>query len=624
MLSKITHNRLFVKHRSIVLLVADLIVVGFSYILALIFTHDFSVKQVVSNYSFSMPVILLAIALLIIYTTLFVVYKVNKSLWEYIGEKELWNILVTLVIAFIICGLLFFILHFRIVFYLILIIATVLSSFFMFGIRLGYRAYRESVLNAHLKFKGRRSLIVGAGSAGYILMKELQKNIKLNAKLVGFIDDFQDGMVVGGYAVLGKIKDLPKIITKKEIDLVFIAMPSADKKTIQKVVDLCKILNVEIKIMAPGETLFMNNTSNQIRSVTIEDLLGREEAKLSSEEISEYIKGEVVLVTGAAGSIGSQLVMEIFKFQPQHLLLLDVNENGLYMLEQELSCLKRQNASYENIKITSLIASIREVAALENIFSEYNIDIVYHAAAHKHVPLMETRPQEAIKNNIVGTRNVIDVAIKHCAKRVIMISTDKAVNPTNVMGASKRMTELILQSRGLQKNTKIAAVRFGNVLGSNGSVIPIFKNQIEKGGPITLTSKKIIRYFMTIPEAAQLVLQAGYYADRGEIFILDMGEPVKILDLAENLIRLSGLRPYKDIDIIEIGLRPGEKMFEELQYSEEKTHSTANPMIMVNEIIDVDATKVDHKVDELLALCQEPVDKTLLKKKLFEAIKEVI
>lgn len=623
MLSKITHNRLFVKHRSIVLLVTDLIVVGFSYILALIFTHDFSVKQVVSNYTFSLPLVMLATMLLIIYTTLFVVYKVNKSLWEYIGEKELWNILVALVIAFIICGGLFFVLHFRIVFYLILIIATVLSSFFMFGIRLGYRAYRESVLNAHLKFKGRRSLIVGAGNAGYILMKELQKNIKLNAKLVGFIDDFKDGMVVGGYAVLGEIKDLPKVIAKKEIDLVFIAMPSADKKTIQKVVDLCKILNVEIKIMAPGETLLLNN-NNQIRNVTIEDLLGREEAKLSSEEISEYIKGEVVLVTGAAGSIGSQLVMEIFKFQPQHLLLLDVNENGLYMLEQELLRLKRQNVAYENIKITSLIVSIREVNALESIFSEYRIDIVYHAAAHKHVPLMETRPQEAIKNNVVGTRNVIDIAIKHCAKRVIMISTDKAVNPTNVMGASKRMTELILQSRGSQTNTKIAAVRFGNVLGSNGSVIPIFKNQIEKGGPITLTSKKIIRYFMTIPEAAQLVLQAGYYADRGEIFILDMGEPVKILDLAENLIRLSGLRPYKDIDIIEIGLRPGEKMFEELQYSEEKTHSTANPMIMVNEIIDVDAVKVDHKVDELLALCQEPVDKMLLKKKLFEAIREVI
>lgn len=623
MLSKITHNRLFVKHRSIVLLVTDLIVVGFSYILALIFTHDFSVKQVVSNYTFSLPLVMLATMLLIIYTTLFVVYKVNKSLWEYIGEKELWNILVALVIAFIICGGLFFVLHFRIVFYLILIIATVLSSFFMFGIRLGYRAYRESVLNAHLKFKGRRSLIVGAGNAGYILMKELQKNIKLNAKLVGFIDDFKDGMVVGGYAVLGEIKDLPKVIAKKEIDLVFIAMPSADKKTIQKVVDLCKILNVEIKIMAPGETLLLNN-NNQIRNVTIEDLLGREEAKLSSEEISEYIKGEVVLVTGAAGSIGSQLVMEIFKFQPQHLLLLDVNENGLYMLEQELLRLKRQNVAYENIKITSLIVSIREVNALESIFSEYRIDIVYHVAAHKHVPLMETRPQEAIKNNVVGTRNVIDIAIKHCAKRVIMISTDKAVNPTNVMGASKRMTELILQSRGSQTNTKIAAVRFGNVLGSNGSVIPIFKNQIEKGGPITLTSKKIIRYFMTIPEAAQLVLQAGYYADRGEIFILDMGEPVKILDLAENLIRLSGLRPYKDIDIIEIGLRPGEKMFEELQYSEEKTHSTANPMIMVNEIIDVDAVKVDHKVDELLALCQEPVDKMLLKKKLFEAIREVI
>lgn len=620
MLSDIMYSQFFVKRRSLLLLINDLIIVLMAYFIALLIKNDFSVTNTLMRHVFTFTGATLVMIIIASHILFFYVFKIHKSLWNYLSGTELWNIIVSVILASICVSICLLVVHIPIAFTGIIIIAAAISILAMFGIRLAYRAFRDYEMHKHLKYRGRRALIVGAGNAGYLLMKELQKNVRFNAKLIGFIDDYHEGMVVSGYAVLGKIENLPTIVSKKEIEIVFIAMPSAPTKTIQKVIEICKVLNVETKIMSPGEELVESKTKNQIRDVAIEDLLGRGVTKLSNHEISEYIHGETVLVTGAAGSIGGQLCLEIFKFIPKKLLLLDINENGLYMLEQELIRLKRESKKYQGIEIKSLIVSIREKEALRSVFEEYNIDVVYHAAAHKHVPLMETRPQEAIKNNIVGTRNVIDTAMEYKAKRFIMISTDKAVNPTNVMGASKRMTELILQSRGNHPHTKIAAVRFGNVLGSNGSVIPIFKKQIENGGPITLTSKKIIRYFMTIPEATQLVLQAGYYADNGEIFVLDMGEPVRILDLAENLIRLSGLTPYKDIDIIEIGLRPGEKMFEELQYSLEKTHKTTNEMIMVNEIIHVDRQKVDKKVDELLSLCQEPVNKEKLKAVLFEAI----
>lgn len=357
-------------------------------------------------------------------------------------------------------------------------------------------------------------------------------------------------------------------------------------------------MNLDTKIM---NFQFKNNTKNNsvVADIKIEDLLGRGEIHLDQSEISSYLQDQVVVVTGAGGSIGSELCRQIVKFQPRKLVMIDINENSLYMLEQEFRRHIEHGQMSQNIEMKSLIASIRDKKAIDEIFSRYHPDVVYHAAAHKHVPLMETRPMEAIKNNVFGTNNVIHSCIEHRVKRFIMISTDKAVNPTNVMGATKRMTEMILQANGHNGVTKMAAVRFGNVLGSNGSVIPIFKAQIAEGGPVTLTSKEIIRYFMTIPEAAQLVLQAGYYADQGDIFVLDMGEPVKILDLAEKMIRLAGLKPYEDIEIKEIGLRPGEKMFEELRLDGEDTTRTKNDLIYKNAPMDISVEDIDARLSQL-------------------------
>ena len=334
---------------------------------------------------------------------------------------------------------------------------------------------------------------------------------------------------------------------------------------------------------------------------------------MDQSEIKSYLTDKVVAVTGAGGSIGSELCRQIVKFKPKQLLMIDINENYLYMLEQEFNRNRTHGTLDSSIEIISLIASIREFKAMDEIFGEKHPDVVFHAAAHKHVPLMETRPMEAIKNNVFGTNNVIQACIKNKVSRFIMISTDKAVNPTNVMGATKRMTEMILQANGKNGVTKMAAVRFGNVLGSNGSVIPIFKKQIAEGGPVTITDKNIIRYFMTIPEAAQLVLQAGFYADKGEIFVLDMGQPVKILDLAEKMIRMSGFKPYKDIEIKEIGLRPGEKMFEELKLDGETTTRTKNNLIFKNNVMEITKEDITERLSKLEEVLHEDVENEVIK-----------
>ncbi len=359
-----------------------------------------------------------------------------------------------------------------------------------------------------------------------------------------------------------------------------------------------------------------------IADISIEDLLGRGEIKLQQNEIGSYIGDKVIAITGAGGSIGSELCRQIVKFKPKQLVMIDINENSLYMLEQEFNRNKVHGLMSKDIQVISLIVSIRDYSSVNQVFKQYQPEVVFHAAAHKHVPLMETRPQEAIKNNVFGTNNVIQACIKNKVSRFIMISTDKAVNPTNVMGATKRMTEMLLQANGDNGVTKMAAVRFGNVLGSNGSVIPIFKQQIAEGGPVTITDKNIIRYFMTIPEAAQLVLQAGFYADKGEIFVLDMGEPVKILDLAEKMIRLSGYKPYEDIDIVEIGLRPGEKMFEELHLSGETRTKTKNNLIYKNNVMGITVEQVEEKLRTLSDLLQKDADTEVYRETMLEIIKD--
>ncbi|KXB58721.1 epimerase/dehydratase WbiI family protein [Gemelliphila asaccharolytica] len=492
----------------------------------------------------------------------------------------------------------------------------------MMFVRILYRAIQETSKLKRNRMGYKNTLIIGAGDAGYLLLKELNKNNRFKANLVGLVDDKRTNTTISGLRVLGTTEDLKEIIEKYGVEMVFLAIPSIsqyDKNRILEILRNCS--NVQVKIMNPGLALLdEKNITKHINDVSIEDLLGRGEIKLKKDEIKSYIKGKNILITGAGGSIGSQIAREVFTFKPKNLVLMDVNENSLYMLERDFDFKRSEEEEYKDVKYISEIVSIRDKEALRHLFDEYKPDVVFHAAAHKHVPLMERRPKEAIKNNVFGTKNVMEVSIEKGVERFIMISTDKAVNPTNAMGASKRLTEIILQSKKDKYKTKFAAVRFGNVLGSSGSVIPIFKEQIKKGGPLTLTHKNIIRYFMTIPEAAQLVLQAGYYAKSGEIFLLDMGEPVKIMDLALNLIKLSGFTPYKDIDIKEIGLRPGEKMYEELVLDYENSEKTANKMIFKNTTLDIDEDKLNEKLEKFKELLEKGSQEDV-RNYLFELVK---
>jgi len=558
---------------------------------------------------------------LVVYAISFYLFGTNKSLWSYLGVNEIVNICISVVLGDLITSILYqYMLPDTFSNVRFAIFSPLLIIAGMMFIRMLYRALREREAGKYGASTYKNTFIIGAGDAGYILLKELSKNNIFRANVVGLIDDNRKNSVISGVTVVGTTYELLKLIPTYEVEQVFLAIPSISAYNKNRILNVLKEANVSVKVMNSGIAVEDGESiTKHLKDVSIEDLLGRGEVKLSQGEIRSYIEGKSILVTGAGGSIGSQIVREIFKFKPTQLILVDVNENALYMLERDLDFEKSHSKEYDNINYISEIVSIREKDALAEVFDKYKPSVVFHAAAHKHVPLMERRPQEAIKNNVFGTKNVMDVAIEKEVERFIMISTDKAVNPTNAMGASKRLTEIILQSKGNKYKTKFAAVRFGNVLGSNGSVIPIFKEQIKKGGPITITHRNIIRYFMTIPEAAQLVLQAGYYASEGEIFLLDMGEPVKIIDLATNLIKLSGLEPYKDIDIEEIGLRPGEKMYEELSLDYESSEKTDNQMIYKNTTLDIDVEELDKKLVELKSMLGYSTNEEI-RSKLFEII----
>ncbi|MEG0775061.1 nucleoside-diphosphate sugar epimerase/dehydratase, partial [Clostridium sp.] len=399
---------------------------------------------------------------------------------------------------------------------------------------------------------------------------------------------------ISGIKVLGNRDDIEGLAKKYSIDLILIAIPGLKDQDKKEIIRICSNTKVEVKTV-PGVYEFIGGTLtlNQIRDVDVKDLLGREQIKLDHEGISEYLKDKRVLVTGGGGSIGSELCRQITQFKPKELMILDIYENNAYDLQMELQ------RKYPNLKLKIFIASVRDKKRLESIFEENKPEVVFHAAAHKHVPLMEDNPTEAIKNNVFGTLNMAECADKYKVKRFVLISTDKAVNPTNIMGATKRMCEMIVQAQNKISNTEYVAVRFGNVLGSNGSVIPLFKKQIAEGGPVTVTNKNITRFFMLIPEAAQLVLQAGAYAKGGEIFVLDMGKPVRIYDLALDLIRLSGFEPHKDIKIEVTGLRPGEKLFEELLMAQEGLQKTGHDKIFVGQPIFSDMEELKNKFNEL-------------------------
>lgn len=540
------------------------------------------------------------IAVFVVYYICFMIFKIHKSLWKYVGPIETMRIGVSVVCATFLLFLGSMVGGLERSYLSIIVTGGLLTALLMFNTRMCYRLYRRYTMKADIKLN--KAIIIGAGDAGYILAKELTQNDNYSVNVVGFVDDRKTRNEVSGYRVLGDTYDIPEIVLKHNVKIAFIAMPSASRETVRRIYDLCQSAKIETKIMKDSDNLLSDgeNTKKRypIENISIEDLLGRGEIHLDQTEIKSYLTDKTILVTGAGGSIGSELCRQIVKFKPKKLIMLDINENTLYMLEQEFDRNRTHELLNPNIEIVSLIASIREYTAISSIIKDMSPNVVFHAAAHKHVPLMETRPMEAIKNNVFGTNNVINACIKNKVSRFIMISTDKAVNPTNVMGATKRMTEMILQANGNNGVTKMAAVRFGNVLGSNGSVIPIFKQQIAEGGPVTITDKNIIRYFMTIPEAAQLVLQAGFYADKGEIFVLDMGQPVKILDLAEKMIRLSGYKPYEDIEIKEIGLRPGEKMFEELRLDGETTSKTKNELIFKNNVMKITLSEIEYKLNK--------------------------
>ena len=443
---------------------------------------------------------------------------------------------------------------------------------------------RVRVLKHNLTEK-QRVLIVGAGSAGTTILREIQTSEKLNKIAVGFIDNDERkiGTTVLGVKVLGKCEDIVEIAKKTEADSIIIAIPSTSAKVLKEITQFCLQTGCDVKTLPGLYQLIDGNVSvSKLRDVDVQDLLGREPVKVNLDEVMGYIEEQVVLVTGGGGSIGSELCRQIATHNPKQLIILDIYENNAYEIEQEL---KRK---LPNLNLLTLIASIRDSGKMEDVFKTYRPDIVFHAAAHKHVPLMETSPNEAVKNNILGTYKVVRCADKYGVKKFVQISTDKAVNPTNIMGATKRVCEMIIQAFSRKSKTQFVAVRFGNVLGSNGSVIPLFKKQIAEGGPVTVTHKDIIRYFMTIPEAVSLVLQAGAYAKGGEIFVLDMGEQVRIYDLAVNLIKMSGLEPDKDIEIKVTGLRPGEKLYEERLMAEEGLEKTANDRISIGKPIEMD------------------------------------
>ena len=618
-MDKLFSSKIYINHRFKLIMALDLLTVIFGVVASIFLGKASDPFSMLNDHHVEITEFL--VISLVVYTISFYLFGTNKSLWSYLGVNEIVNICFSVVLGDLITSILyqymlpdtFSNVRFAI-FSPLLIIAGMMFT------RMLYRALREREAGKYGATSYKNTFIIGAGDAGYILLKELSKNNIFRANVVGLIDDNRKNSVISGVTVVGTTYDMLKLIPKYEVEQVFLAVPSISAYNKNRILNVLKEANVAVKVMSSGIAVEDGESiSKHLKDVSIEDLLGRGEVKLSQGEIRSYIKGKSILVTGAGGSIGSQIVREIFKFKPSQLVLVDVNENALYMLERDLDFEKSHSKEYKDIQYISEIVSIREKAALAEVFDKYKPDVVFHAAAHKHVPLMERRPQEAIKNNVFGTKNVMDVAIEKEVERFIMISTDKAVNPTNAMGASKRLTEIILQSKGNKYKTKFAAVRFGNVLGSNGSVIPIFKEQIKKGGPITITHRNIIRYFMTIPEAAQLVLQAGYYASEGEIFLLDMGEPVKIIDLATNLIKLSGLEPYKDIDIEEIGLRPGEKMYEELSLDYESSEKTDNQMIYKNTTLDIDVEELDKKLNELKSMLGHSTNEEI-RSKLFEII----
>ncbi|MHC1719606.1 MAG: polysaccharide biosynthesis protein [Clostridiaceae bacterium] len=594
------------------LIIIDVGLVNLSFIMAMYIRFEFNMPKVYLEYYMDH-----AIIISFIYLSFFYIFRLYDSLWKFAGIDEFIVAVAGCIsggIAVMVYDMVFEIMIAKSV----ILIASIFITILVVGFRINFRLFRRLLIFAdrHMKKGGLRVMIVGAGDGGSTVLKEIILSKGLNMVPVCFVDDSPNkaGMEKSGVRVLGKRQDIPRLVREKHIEQIIIAIPSLTGSSKAELINICRTTGCRIKIM-PGifELLNGNVSVKKMRDVEIEDLLGRDTVQLNDEGIQGYIKGKVVMITGGSGSIGSELARQVIRYGPEELIILDIYENTTYELERELKRL------YPDLKLKVLIASIRDRRRLGNIFMTHKPQVVFHAAAHKHVPLMENSPGEAIKNNIIGTLNLVETADKNHVEKFVMISTDKAVNPTNVMGATKRVCEMIIQAMASVSKTEFAAVRFGNVLGSNGSVIPIFKKQIALGGPVTVTDKRITRFFMTIPEASQLVLQAGAFAKGGEIFILDMGDPVEIYELAKDLIKLSGFEPDKDIEIKITGLRPGEKLYEEILLSEEGLSFTAHDKIFVAKPLHHNIEFLKEKLEELKFLC-EIGHKEEIKEKLGEIV----
>ena len=554
------------------------------------------------------------IANVVMTLAVFYVFKLYHSLWAFAGTAEVQNILAACILSAILDFAGMKILRYPITRSYYFVYALVLTGITT-GTRFSYRIMRGMRHKAQNRKNGTRVMIIGAGDAGNTVIKEITNSTYSTMTIKCIIDDDENkwGRFIQGIKIVGGRERIVEYAALYGIDEIFIAIPSADRRTMKALVEICKETSCKLRTL-PGIYQLVNGEVNvsKLRNVDVEDLLGRDPIKVDMESILNYVRGQTIMVTGGGGSIGSELCRQIAGHRPARLIIVDIYENNAYEIQQELK------HRYPQLDLVVLIASVRNTNRINSIMENYHPDIIYHAAAHKHVPLMEVSPNEAIKNNVFGTWKTAQAAVHNGVKKFVLISTDKAVNPTNIMGASKRICEMIIQTYNRHYDTEFVAVRFGNVLGSNGSVIPLFKKQIAAGGPVTVTHPDIIRYFMTIPEAVSLVLQAGVYAKGGEIFVLDMGEPVRILDLAENLIRLSGYKVDEDIKIEFTGLRPGEKLYEELLMSEEGLTDTENKLIHVGKPVDFDERlfyvqlnhlkqAVESECDDVRALIQEIV-----------------
>ena len=544
--------------------------------------------------------VLIAIA---VYEIYFIFLKVYKHITRFENGKDYFVYIFACLLAGITLAATRFILKIDINSVRKQILGAFITSIGIVGLRIAIRFFMSLLIQERDSGDGKRYnvLIIGAGYAGRDIIKSIKQTMNEKYNIVGIIDDDKSKLncSINGIDVIGNRRQIVNICKKKEIDEIFFAISKIDKKKKKEILEICQETGKKIRILPTTEDIIRNkNMYQNLREVDIEDILGRDPVKLDNKKIGTLIEGKTILITGAGGSIGSELCRQIIKYNPSRMVLFDIYENNLYDIELELKSI------YKHIEIDAIVGSVRDLKKLESVFETYNPYLVFHAAAHKHVPLMENSPLEAIKNNVFGTYNVANCADKYKARKMILISTDKAVNPTNIMGATKRLCEMIIQVKNKTSKTEYAAVRFGNVLGSNGSVVPLFKKQISEGGPVTVTHKDIIRYFMTIPEAAQLVLQAMSYAKGGEIFVLDMGEPVKIYDLAVSLIKLSGYEPDIDIPIVFTGLRPGEKLYEELLMKEEGLQKTENKKIFIGEPTQLDEKDILEKLAKLKKLIE--------------------